>query len=284
MKEVHMRIGYVDFKLENYHANVFLKLFREQLKDRGATVVGCFGLDQEVARTWSAANSVPLFSSVKELAANVDAIMVLAPGNPETHLTLCEMTLPLGKPTYVDKTFAPDTATAKKIFALASEHHVPMQTTSALRYTNVQDELRQMSQSPYLPGHMIAWGGGRSFAEYAIHPIELIVSCMGPDALSLMRRGSGDRSQLLINFSDDRTAVANVYTNSDTPFAATLSTAQGTRYVKVDDGKIFLNTAAAILDFFEAKKPNIDERESLMIRRILDVAEDPGVTKGFVRL
>ena len=27
-----MRIGYVDYKLENYHANVFLKLFREQLK------------------------------------------------------------------------------------------------------------------------------------------------------------------------------------------------------------------------------------------------------------
>jgi hypothetical protein len=54
--------------------------------------------------------------------------------------------------------------------------------------------------------------------------------------------------------------------------------------VRVDDSKIFVNNAAAILDFFEAKKPNIDPRESLMIRRILDVAEDPGVTKGFVRL
>jgi hypothetical protein len=156
-----------------------------------------------------------------------------------------------------------------------------MQTTSALRYTNVQDELKQIG-APLR--HMVAWGGGRSFAEYAIHPLELIVSCMGPDALSVLRRGTGDQSQLLINFSDDRTAVANVYTSSDTPFAATLTTAQGTRYVKVDDGKIFLNTAAAILDFFEAKKPNIDQRESLMIRRILDVAEDPGVTKGFVRL
>jgi predicted dehydrogenase len=276
-----MRIGYVDFKLENYHANTFLKLFRDQLKDRGATVVGCFGLDQEVARAWSAKNDVPLFSSVKELAGQVDAFMVLAPGNPETHLALCEMTLPLGKPTYVDKTFAPDSATAKKIFALAAEHHVPMQTTSALRYTNVQDELKSLHQPLR---HMIAWGGGRSFAEYAIHPLELIVSCMGPDALSILRRGTGDQSQLLINFTDDRTAVANVYTSSDTPFGATLSTTQQTRYVKVDDGKIFLNTAAAILDFFEAKKPNIDPRESLIIRRILDVAEDPGVTKGFVRL
>lgn len=276
-----MRIGYVDYKLENYHANTFLNIFREQLKDRGASVVGCFGLDQEVARAWSAKNGVPLFSTVNELAANVDAFMVLAPGNPETHWTLCEMTLPLAKPTYVDKTFAPDLETAKKIFALAEKHATPMQTTSALRYTNVQDELKQMRQPLR---HMVAWGGGSSFAEYAIHPLELVISCMGPDALSVMRRGAGDQSQLLINFSDDRTAVVNVYTNADTPFAATVSTAQETRHIKVDGSKIFINNAAAILDFFEAKKPNIDPRESLMIRRILDGAEDPGVTKGFVRL
>jgi predicted dehydrogenase len=276
-----MRIGYVDYKLENYHANTFLKIFREQLKERGASIVGCFGLDQETARAWSAKNNVPLFTSVNELAANVDAFMVLAPANPETHWTLCEMTLPHGKPTYVDKTFAPDLETAKRIFAFASKHATPMQTTSALRYTNVQDELKQMKQPLR---HMIAWGGGSSFAEYAIHPLELVISCMGPDALSVMRRGTGDQSQLLINFSDDRTAVANVYANADTPFAATLSTAQGTRYVEVDDRKIFVNTAAAILDFFETKRANVDPRESLMIRRILDVADDPGVTKGFVRL
>ena len=37
---------------------------------------------------------------------------------------------------------------------------------------------------------------------------------------SLMRRGSGDLSQLLINFDGDRTGVANVYVNTQTPFAA----------------------------------------------------------------
>jgi predicted dehydrogenase len=276
-----MRIGFVDYKLENYHANVFLKILREQLAARGASVVGCLGLDQEIARAWSEKNNVPLFASVKEMSGSVDAFMVLAPGNPETHLALCEMTLPLAKPTYVDKTFAPDYESAKKIFALAEKHGAPMQTTSALRYTNVQDEAKQLKRPLR---HMIAWGGGSSFAEYAIHPIELVISCMGSDALSLLRRGTGDQSQLLINFSDERTAVVNVYCNASTPFAASLSTTQETRYVKVDDSQMFVNNASAILDFFEAKKANIDPRQSLMIRRILDVAEDPGVTKGFVRL
>jgi hypothetical protein len=45
-----------------------------------------------------------------------------APSTPETHLELCQAVLPFGKATYVDKTFAPDLATAREIFALADQH------------------------------------------------------------------------------------------------------------------------------------------------------------------
>src|SRR3954468_21432762 len=100
------RIGFVDNKLDNYHANVFLKAYRDGLKARGAVVAGCFGLDVDNARAWAAHNDVPWFESVEKLNANVDAFMILAPSNPELHLKLAEMVLPLGKPTYVDKTFA----------------------------------------------------------------------------------------------------------------------------------------------------------------------------------
>jgi hypothetical protein len=131
---------------------------------------------------------------------------------------------------------------------------------------------------------MVAWGGGSSFAEYAIHPVELVISCMGPAAQSLLRRDDDQRVQLLINFTDSRTAVVNVYPNANTPFAATLTTTEETRYVPVDSGKIFVNTAAAVLDFFDARKALIDRDESLMIRRILDMADDPGVRERFVRL
>jgi hypothetical protein len=274
-----IRIGFVDFKLENYHANVFLKAYREALKDRGAVVAGCFALDADNGKAWAAHNDVPWFSSVQAMNEHVDAFMVLAPANPELHLQLAEMVLPLKKPTYIDKTFAPDVATAKKIFALADEHKTPLQTTSALRYTNVQasvkgDEIR----------HMITWGGGSSFAEYAIHPVELLISCMGAKGTELMRRGTGDYSQLLINFSDGRSGVANVYIKGHTPFAASVTTEKETRLLNVETGRIFINNAAAVLDLFESKKPNIDRAETLMIRRILDAAEEPDALKGFLRL
>src|SRR5688500_7110653 len=186
-----IRIGFVDHKLENFHANVFLKADRDALKDRGAAVAGCYGLDIDNGKAWAAHNDVPWFTSPAAMNEHVDAFMILAPSNPELHLKLAEMVLPLAKPTYIDKTFAPDVATAKKIFALADQHKTPVQTTSALRYSNVQDHVRA-AKSPVR--HMIAWGGGSSFGEYAIHPVELLISCMGADAIAVMRRGSGDYS------------------------------------------------------------------------------------------
>lgn len=276
------RIGFVDYKLDNYHANVFLKAYRGPLHARGWTVAGCCALDADNGRAWAAHNDVPWFESAERLNEHVDAYMVLAPSNPELHLRLCESVFRFGKTTYVDKTFAPDLATAKQIFALADKHKTAIQTASALRYTNVQDHVNEVGRDKVK--HMITWGGGSSFEEYAIHPLELLISCMGPAAQGLMRRGSGEYSQLLINFSDGRTGVANVYTRGQTPFAASVTTNDATKVINVDAGAIFVNNAVAILDLFESGKPNIDRQETLMIRRILDVAQDPAAQRGFAAL
>ena len=181
----------------------------------------------------------------------------------------------------MDKTFAPNHEIARQIFALADQHGTPVQTTSALRYTNVQDEARK---GPAQVEHMIAWGGGGSFDEYAIHPLELLISVMGHEATALMRRGTPERAQLLVEFTGGRTGVVNVFPNTNTPFAASFTTEKATRYLEVDASKIFVNNQAAILDFFAAGKPNIDRRESLLLMRLLDAARDPRALMGFVPL
>jgi predicted dehydrogenase len=282
MSESGKRIGFVDNSLENFHSNTYLKLLREDLKDRGFTVTGGIGLKEAESKAWAEANGVPYFSKMKALDGVVDHYIVLAPSDPEVHLKLCKMVFPFGKPTYVDKTFAPDLKTARKIFALADKHKVPMQTTSALRYTNVQDYVQEVGSKEVK--HMVTWGGGSSFGEYAIHPVELAISCMGPKVRRLMRQGKGDHAQLLLWFSGGRTAVINVYTNQSTPYAASVTTKKGTQLIQVESAKIFLNTAAAILDMFESGEPNISRKESLMIRRILDVAGEKDSLKGFVKV
>ncbi len=276
------RIGYVDYRLDNYHANVYLDLLRGELKGRGYTVAGCCGADAKMGKAWAVEKDVPWFDTPAELNENVDAYVVLAPSNPEMHYDLCRNVFPFGKTTYVDKTFAQDLRTAKRIFALADKHKVKMQTTSALRYTNVQEHVNSVGRAK-VKG-MVAWGPGGSFDEYAIHPIELVISCMGPKAEGLMRRGTGKLSQLLINFSGGRTAVVNVCLQSDTPFAASVSTAAGTKIIQVDGATLFRDMAAGFLDLFDTNKPSIDRKESLMIRKILDKASDPKALKGFVGL
>jgi predicted dehydrogenase len=273
------RIGFVDYKLENFHANVYLKAFRTQLKDRGATVAGCYALDEEDGRTWARKNEVTYFAEPAQLNAAVDCFMILAPSNPEKHLELCQRVFQFGKPTYVDKTFAPDLATAKTIFDLADKHGVPVQTTSALRYTNVQAHAKGTKVQ-----HMTAWGGGSSFEEYAIHPVEMAISVLGPRVKSLMRRGEGKYSQLLVNFDGDRTATVNVYATEGTPYAAAVTDEKGTKLIEVITAKLFVDTAAAVLDFLESGKPNIDRAESLAIRAILDGAALPTAREKFISL
>ena len=276
------RIGFVDYLLDNFHANTYLAAFRNDLKSRGYTVAGCTSSRPREGRAWAKKNKVPYFDRLEELNEHVDYYMVLAPSNPEKHLKLCQGIFPFGKPTYVDKTFAPDLTIARKIFALADKYKVPVQTSSALRYTNIQAYVNETGRKNVR--HMVAWGSGRSFAEYAIHPVELVISCMGPNAERLMRRGRGKHSQLLIDFSGGRTAVVNVYVNTATPFAAGIATASETKYFEVNAEVLFIDTASGILDFFDTGKPNIDRKESLMIRRILDAASDAKSLNKFVRL
>ena len=90
-----------------------------------------------------------------------------------------------------------------------------------------------------------------------------------------MRRGADHEAQVLIDFSGGRTAVANVYLKTRTPYAASVTTADSTRYIEVDTGRLFVDALGGILDFFDRGKPTIDRKESLTIMRIMDAALDP---------
>jgi len=273
------RIGFVDDNLDNFHARVYLEALRGPLKDRGFVVAGATSLQHDKSRAWAQKNNVEYFESPAELDKVVDVYAILAPSTPQTHEPLCDLVLPYGKTTFVDKTFAPDAATAERIFKRADRHKVALQTSSALRYTAVQkamsrDEIR----------HVVVWSPGGSYDEYAIHAVETAVSCLGPDAQALMRRGTDAESQLLINFSGGRTAVVNVYVKRKTPYAASLTTAKETRYIEVDTKPLFVDAASAMLDFFAAGKEQVDRRETMAVMRILDASRNPAALKGFVEV
>jgi hypothetical protein len=99
-----------------------------------------------------------------------------------------------------------------------------------------------------------------------------------------MRRGTGDRSQLVLNFSGGRTAVVNVYTSSSTPYAASITNRKGTRLIQVDQKLMFQNSLSATMDFFDSGTPNVERRETLAIMAILDAAAKREAVHRFVKI
>lgn len=275
-----IRIGFIDDQLDNWHANTFLSLLRTDLAARG-TVVGAHALAADSGRAWAAAKGVTWYDDPAALARACDALMVLAPSTPETHPELAKRALPAGLPTYIDKTFATDLAAARAIFALADRHHAPVQSSSALRWTSAHQAMAASGEIADLR-QVSTWGGGRSFGEYAIHPIELAVSLLGPGITGVLRRGTGDQSQLILDASGGRGAVVNVCCGTDTPFAVVATTTKTTRWHAVDGNVLFRDAMAAIADFLADGVPRVDRRETLAVRAILDAAHDPRCQAGFL--
>lgn len=282
MSNEPFRVGFVDNQLGNFHSNVFLKAYREDLKDQNAVVAGCWGMDEAAGKAWSAANDVPWFNKPAKLAYEVDALMVLAPGNPELHLPLFRKVVAAGKPIYVDKPSAHNARTLAKMFELADKHNVPMQTTSALRYTAVQAKVAELE--PGAVKHITTWGGGRSFEEYGIHPTEMAVSCLGSNVESLMCRQNGNAWQLLVNFAGGKTATIQTIVEAQSSFCGSLVTDKEVIHIQPDMSRLFIDAAAAVLSFLKSGVPNIPREESLAVRRILDAAVKPAALKRFIKV
>lgn len=273
------RIGFVDDDLNNSHASTYLDALRGPLAERGYEVAGAYALQAAGGKAWADEKSVAYYDSIGALAAEVDVFAVLAPSTPSTHLGLCEQVLPHGKPTFVDKTFAPDTATAERIFAMAGQHGAAIQSTSALRTTNVQAEVAQMDT---LLVSVAQWAGGASFDEYGIHPVELAISCLGLGPTRLTICGAEHHPTLTIEFSDGRVATIDFNTREYVPFAAVLTSDKSCKVVVVDDSKLFVNATAAILDFYNAGEALVPRDETLAVLRVLDAAKNPAAREGWV--
>lgn len=260
------RIVFIDHDIANWHANTFARLIGES--DRGFRLGGIFANRKDNAGEWAASHGVPCVDSIADLAGLADYVMVLAPSNPETHLELCREAFQLGKPTYVDKTFAPDAATAEEIFRLADAAGVPVQTASVLRNTAVQEFCASAPGNK--PDFVATWGGGTDFHEYIIHQAEMVVSLLGPDYQSLRVERLAHLTRVDLAFGGNRAASMHMVIPCEMSFSATVSNPQKTASFVVDDGRLFIDGTNAILDFFTQGHPLIDRGETLAIMRILD--------------
>ena len=123
------KIGFVDYYISEWHANNYPGWVKDYCAKVGLDYQVCYAwaekdvslVDGKTTAEWCENMGIEQCASVEELCKKSDNIVVLAPSDPDTHLRLAKEVFKYadGKRVYIDKTFAPDYATAKEIFDLA---------------------------------------------------------------------------------------------------------------------------------------------------------------------
>lgn len=205
-------IGFIDYYISEWHADNYPGWIKETCEK--------MGLEYEVKYAWAKKDlseyngkttdewcnefEIEKCLTAKELCEKSDYIIILAPSNPEQHLSLVKETFPhaQGKRIYIDKTFAPDYETAKEIYDLAEKYDIKFFSTSALRYA---DEIEGFTDCK----KAITTGGGGNFEEYIIHQVEMIIKTVGTDILRAKTVNLEDGNSCDIEFKGGKVAQMN---------------------------------------------------------------------------
>lgn len=262
------KIGFIDLFIDEWHANHYPEWFRTARRaeefELGMAWERAPLAGRRPLEAWCRDFGMAPARSIAEVVENSDAVCVLAPANPEVHFELADLALRSGKPLYIDKPFADSLATATSIFELAAQHGTPLMSSSALRYP---DELLDGKVQALAPVLFATTGGGRCFAEYAIHQLEMIVSVMGIGVRDFTLAGDKDKVAVTLHYDDGRLATLHYAPAFPFSFAASGTTES---LVVPELHNNFPNLIAAMLDFFATGVSPIPQQQTLCIADLLE--------------
>ena len=264
------KIGFIDLFIDEWHANNYPEMIAKGSKGDRFEIAYAWeeapAPEKRPLKQWCADFGVTPCASLEEVVEKSDCLCVLAPANPEVHERLAQIPLQSGKPVYIDKPFAENGETAKRIFALAEKFHTPLMSSSALRYGDeflaMQALFREKNVSPAVAATR---GGGRNFPEYSIHQLEMIVALLGVGAQNVIVTGNEKLLSGLVEYPYDRSASFS-YNTSGT-FACFAQNGS----VKAESSKmsnIFENLLERIMEFYETGISPIPKEETLEIASV----------------
>lgn len=260
------KVGFIDYYLDEWHAENYPAWIERA--SVGAVKVACaYGkIDSPTGRSnaeWAAKHGVELLPTIEKVVEQSDYIVVLAPDHPQFHEELSQLPLRSGKPTYIDKTFAPDRKTAQRLFALAREHGTPMYSSSALRFAAEYTEASREGVAT------ICSVGPGAFDQYSIHQIEPVLSLMGGRPSRVMSIGTPNSPALLIGFADGRQASIHLM-GWECPFGMVVQYSSGQTRTMKPVSNYFDAFVRRMLAFFETGVPEVDPDETVAVITVIE--------------
>ena len=259
-----MKIGFVDYYLDEWHANNYPAWIKEASGGE-AEVAYAFGLIDSpltgmTSAQWCEKFGVTQCATIEEVVEKSDALVVLSPDNCEMHEQLCQVPLRSGKPVYVDKTFAPDAATARRIFSIAEQSGTPCWSSSALRFA---EEYKGIDPSRV---KAVSCWGPFQYETYSIHQLEPLMMFMKAPARRVLYLNGEKWLSLAVEFTDGRMGTITQFEDGS-PFVTTVCCPDDNRMVTVESD-FFAAFIREMVDFFRTREEKVSHEETIHIMAV----------------
>ena len=281
-----IRVGIIG--LDTSHAVAFTELLNDPKTDEqlaGCRVVAAYppgspDIESSTKRIpkYTAAvreMGVEIVDSIDELLQQVDAVL-LETNDGRPHLQQAWSVLRAGKPVFIDKPLAGSLADAMVIFQEAHRLHVPVFSSSSLRFSREVQNICQGAvgtivgcdaYSPCVlePTHPdLFW--------YGIHGVETLFTVMGPGCEKVVRMHTSKTDVVLGIWKDGRLGTFRGIRDGQRGNGGTAFGTQGIQAFGRPD--LYRPLLTEIVKFFRTNKPPVSAEETLEIYAFMEAADE----------
>jgi hypothetical protein len=216
---------------------------------------------------------VEIVPDIQTLLSKVDGVLLESvDGRP--HLAQARPVIGAHKPLFIDKPMAATLADAREIARLAKEAGVAWFSSSSLRFGDVVAGLK----FPDAVGAMV-WGPGPfephhplDLSWYAIHPIEMLYTLMGPGCESVTRISGQNADVVVGRWKDGR--IGTVQANRPGgDYGAVVFRPRQTVASRPQGSGSYRPLVVEIVKFFETGRPPFPNEDTLEIFAFMDAAQ-----------
>jgi predicted dehydrogenase len=282
-----IRLGIVDF--DTSHVVEFTKRINHVDIAEDQWVTGAKVVAGVPGRSQIAPESIPkntetlikygveILDDPAALFGKVDAVLIESVDG-SVHLERALPFLSKGTPTYVDKPFACSLADAKTMAETAAIKHVPLMSSSSLRYApevvaakggkGTLGEVIGVSTYGPSPTHPRNPG----LFHYGIHPVEMLFTLMGPGCKRLSCLSEPGAEVTTGAWADGRVASIRGIRAGRQDYGFTLFGSKGVATQGVSTKYIYRELLKQVVAMFETRQVPIDIRETLEIVAFIEGA------------
>lgn len=226
-------------------------------------------------------HGVEVVNSIADLLDKVDCVM-LETNDGNLHLEQAEEVFKAGKIVFIDKPIGASLAQAIAIFELAAKYDVPVFTSSALRFSEQTQKIRNgdfgevLGADCYSPAH--SEPSHPDFSWYGIHGVETLFTVMGTGCKSVNRMSAEGTDVVVGRWEDGRIGTFRGIREGKGGYGGTAFTTESIEDVGGYDG--YDRLLDEIIEFFKTRIAPVSEKETLEIFTFMEASNKSKANEG----